>query len=129
MPNKRPYKKVADAIFGRNSSTVWTVDWWKSAPIYIFWVANDRSGNVLACRALHSLTVSSIVEVLEGAIRDHGVPSGIRTDHGAEFANEEFRRFLDLHDIAHLLSGPSVLNGALVRRITLAAKAARLPRE
>ena len=44
MANKRPFKKVAGAISGGDSSTIWTVDWWKSESTFMFWVAHDRSG-------------------------------------------------------------------------------------
>jgi len=79
----------------------WDVDIRKPDSGIECWVADTRDGNTLACRPLKSPASSSIMEVLEGAIRAFGRPSSIRTDCGAQFTSQEFRGFLASRGIAH----------------------------
>jgi transposase InsO family protein len=83
------------------------VGWRKSESTFEFWVADAHNRNTLVSRPVKSLSVASIVGVLEGAIRDFGLPWAIRTDLGTEFTNGEFRRFLASHGIAHEMTVPT----------------------
>ena len=107
MRKKLAFSKAAGAVSSRDGPTIWKVGWRKSESAFVFWVADARSGNALVCRPLKSLAVASIVEVLEGAIRDFGLPLGIRSDGGTEFTHGEFGRFLASHGIAHQVSTPA----------------------
>jgi hypothetical protein len=117
--------KAADAVSNRERSTGWDVDIWKSESGFECWVADARGGNPLVCRPLKSLAVSSIVEVLEGVIRDFGLPSGIRTDSGTEFMGREFRGFLASHGIAHQVATAGAVRGFREARLRRATRAAR----
>jgi hypothetical protein len=102
-------RRAAGALSSPEGSTVWDLDIWKSESGFECWVADARGGDTLARTPLKSRTVSSIVEALEMAIRDLGLPSVIRTDCGTEFTGQGFRRFLASHGIGHqvMLPGPT----------------------
>lgn len=92
-------RKAAGAVSNREGSTVWDLDIWRLESGFECCVADARGGNV--CRPLKSLSVSSIIEFLEGVIRDFGLPSGIRSDSSKEFMRWEFREFVASRGICH----------------------------
>lgn len=104
---KKLVPSTVGAGSGQEGSTVWNVDIRKQESGFECWVADAR-GNTLARRPLKSVAVSSIVEVFDGAIRDLGLPSRIRTDCGTEFTGQGFRRFLVSHGIEHQVSMPAL---------------------
>ena len=91
--------KPAGAVSSRE--TVWDVDYGILESAFEPWVADVHNGTVLVCRPLESLAVSSIVDAIEGAIRDFGPPREIRTDASTVFKMREFYRLLCSYDIDH----------------------------
>jgi hypothetical protein len=95
---KKLVPSTVGAGSGQEGSTVWNVDIRKQESGFECWVADAR-GNTLARRPLKSVAVSSIVEVLEGAIRDLGLPSRIRTDCGTVFTGQGYYACIYNHSI------------------------------
>jgi hypothetical protein len=101
MRKKLVMSKPAGAVFRREGSTVWDVDFGILESAFELWVADVQSGNVLVRRPLESPAVSSIVDVVEGAIHDFGPPREIRTDASTVFTKREFYRLLHSYGIHH----------------------------
>ena len=57
-------------------------------PIRIFTIVDDFSRESLALLAGFRLTGDDVVEVLNGLIRERGIPSSIRVDNGTEFTSK-----------------------------------------
>jgi hypothetical protein len=88
----------------QGASALWSVDIWRSGSGLECCVADTRSGAIVVSRPLKSLTASSIVEVLDGAIREPGLPWGIATDCSRVFSSQEFSGFLWRQGIIHQVS-------------------------
>jgi len=71
----------------------WSMDFmadqlYSGRPIRILTIVDDFSRESLALRAGFRLTCDDVVEVLNGLIRERGIPSSIRVDNGTEFTSK-----------------------------------------
>jgi putative transposase len=57
---------------------------WTSWPIHILTIVDNYSHESLALKVGFRLTGDDVVEVLNGVIRERGVPASLRVDNGPE---------------------------------------------
>jgi len=113
----RRARRVPWAGFEREySNPVWHTDW-TLLPDGRWLIAyeDDASRFIIGYGIFSNATSASAVSVLRKAIREHGKPASIMTDHGTQFyANESesrrrgataFEKFLVEREIRHILSG------------------------
>jgi len=97
LRRRRPRRRVS-AARRENVSTPnrcnesWSMDFmadqlYSGRPLRIFTIVDNFSRESLALRTGFRLTGEDVVEVLNGLIRERGIPSSIRVDNGTEFTS------------------------------------------
>jgi transposase InsO family protein len=111
--NGRPYEAL-DAFEHPFAMDLWQIDWHRfrlagHGPFYVFGAIDDRSRYLVSLTLGEGRTAKAAIAALKAAFEEHGPPSQLLSDNGAEFvgkwgstAESELSAFLRENEVTHV---------------------------
>lgn len=111
--NGRPYEAL-DAFEHPFAMDLWQIDWHRfrisgRGPFYVFGALDDRSRYLVSLTLGEGRTAKAAIAALKAAFEEHGPPSQLLSDNGAEFvgkwgstAESELSAFLRENEVTHV---------------------------
>lgn len=111
--NGRPYEAL-DAFEHPFAMDLWQIDWHQfriagKGPVYVFGAIDDRSRYLVSLTLSEGRTAKDAIAALKEAFDEHGPPSQLLSDNGAEFVGKwgsksesELTRFLRENEVTHV---------------------------
>lgn len=98
----------------KHSNSLWHMDWSEYGEEQLLVIEDDASRFIVGFGSFDSATMENSLMVLMKAIREHGKPREVMTDHGTQFFSNgkngepgepnEFQRYLSEKGIKHILA-------------------------